>query len=522
MKWLPEARRSQGAIETVATLLGLAYVASFLATLLSGDKAPQMYEPLIGVLPMLMLGVAVACLVLLLAAKERLRNAVAFALALAWISSALSLVATSIGLWNDGSYYNILTPATAFLSILTFGLFPFHFGPDALIRFLPAVFAIGLFLRCLRARVPFPRLALGVGGGYLLLGAALHALSWVAGLLSLANSTSLAQPTDVYRVLVSAQSNGYWTLGQAERFLSPLGRQADTALILAHAAVVFLVMVICAAAVARLTMSIRSLVKRLASRPVVLFGMEFFLGASLAVGTQVARATYTEMLAYAIFFIVVFLWCSWWRIVRDLENIARDELEHPDYPLPSGTVTPHDLEALSHVLLSISLFGAWVLGWPVFFGLLSASLLAWADSRGGFGLRDGVLTHAVVITGIGLGIAWSGAALAIQEAAMPAWLIRILLSAALLFGLSALSKGLRTMTDARPLLAGLLTLGMGIALLIANQQVFWLYFLPAAAGMFLLAFRPGKWHRYGSLPIDGFLGFMLFIALFLPKTITHL
>jgi hypothetical protein len=182
----------------------------------------------------------------------------------------------------------------------------------------------------------------------------------------------------------------------------------------------------------------------------------------------------------------------------------------------------HDLEELNLALISFALFGSWLLGWPVFFGLFSATAISWLLARPGAGLRDGIITNALGTSAAALSLAWAGAALGLRDASSPVWIVRVLVCVALLVGLSRLLKDMQSKVESRNILLAVVAAGLCLSVLVARQNMFWIPVAVSIVALFILSNKPGKWHRYGMYLVEFVLGFIAFIALFVPEVIRHL
>ena len=415
-----------------------------------------------------------------------------------------------------------LRPGEAIQSILTLGFFPLHAGPSGLIRFLPAVFAIGIGRAMSRRETDARRLStnnfIRMLGTYAALSVMLYALSWIAGIMAMTGKSALEASRDSYNILVSAQVYGYWTMGQVERFAFAFSRQAENGLLLLHAALLMAGTAAIAVwmAVKRLP-AVDALFKRLTTRGVVLYVIELCIGASLGTSMRGPRSTYTDAIALLVFLATALCWLAWWRFRRDLDCIARDERERPSLPLPSGAIAPHDLESVCLALLLLSGLGAFLLGWQSFVSLMFATAAMWTFSRSGENPSAGVLSKSLNTTAVSIGFGFAGLGFGLRENAPAPWMASIIVSSALVIGQAQLFRHLRDVTESRITLALGFTLAVLVVLLCGGASVLGLLIIPFALGMLWVARSPGYWHRFGEYPFYIVLGFFAFFALFLPK-----
>lgn len=521
MKWFPDPRRMRSVGEAMAVIAAFGVLTPFVAALGSGLPAPALSEVAFRFLPALIAGSVVTAASFV--AIGRGNRSASVAVALSAVSCAVAVLASVFGPWNEGRSFIVLPVRDALVSIATFGVLPLRYGPEAVLRFLPVCFAVGLAVMGKRSGAGMFRLAAVSVVSYLVLATTMHGMTWIAGGIAAANATTMETADGTFRTLVSAHADGYWTRVQGERFFLPVGRQAENAIETVRAALWFLVSAIALAfALAASARSPGSLVKRIGTRTAMLWIVHLVAGLSIGLGMRGARVSYTDGIALGVFFTVSLAWVSWWRFRRDIENLASDERERPDLPLPSGNVQAHDLKQASELLLGCALFGAFLLGYPVFIGFAAAALAAWLASRDGAAYRDGIVGDGVASLFIGLGLGWAGLSMGVRDAPTPEWGIRIVLALAVLAGVGRLFRNVQTRVESRTGHLTVAILGLIGAVLVARQRWFWIPAVAAGVGLLVLFQKPGKWHRYASWALDAARAGIVFILLFLPRAVSHL
>ncbi len=487
--------------ESVAGVAGLALAAAVLASILAGSPSPLLADVLFGVAPFLFLAGALVALT----AKKKSEGA--FRILGGALAATTLLAATK--LWNDGSYYAVLAPVDAVFSILTLGFWPLHAGPLALVRFLPLGIGVGIWLRATRGGRPAKNALVGAVAAFLALAVSINALSWIAGTLGAVRGVSIATPEDAERVLITAQADGYWTRGQVERFFAPIGAQSENSFMLISAAVAFLV-----AFGVLLFFAIREirgfdrLLKRLTSKSAILVGSAIVISGAIGFSTR-SSASYTDALACLVFLASAASWLFAWRLTRDLANLAHDERERTDLPLPSGAASASDAILLRDACVAISLFGALLLGWPVFAGFATAFILLLCVPTKN--VRP--LTTALAATSLGS----SALAVALRDAPPAGWMLHLVLAVGILVGLERLSRHLERYATRRSRQSAVLIGGIALSFFVASERLLWLLFLPICAAYLLLLQKPDRWAKRRGFPVLFALGAIGCIALFVPR-----
>jgi hypothetical protein len=472
-----------------------------------------------GMVPFVAFGTVLTIAILVLYGKERTPLAITYTVRLLGWSGVIAVMLSFVGLWNDGRYYTLLTPPWALLSIASFGLLPFKMGPIALVRFLPAVFSVGVFLRLRHPMRSVAKAAIAAVIVYLPFAFSLHALSWIGGIFSALRSDVLSTPADVFRVLVSAQADGYWIRAQPERFFAPIGRQGENSFFGIQAAILFLCVTatLCVLAV-RTIRSMDRIGKRLLARSTVLLGVAAVLGFGSGSMTHGPSMSYSDVIAVWVFLVVGIAWLLWQRFSWDIARLTDDERERPHLPIPSGAISINDAELIRDGTLGVSILGSFLLGWPVFLSLGCATTVSILAQRVSF--ASGKSRWLATSLAAGLTVACFGAsalAVAVRDATEPEWAIRFLLAAAVLIaGEWALRHSIQPVLS-RLRQAGLACAVMAFALVLARQQASWLLFLPAIGAVFILAQQEDRWRRFRLFPLYFVLGGLVMLAVFLPQ-----
>ncbi len=507
--------------DTLRAIIGLSVVVPFFLSLAHFSSPPRLFDLAFGLFPLLALAFVTTYVVAAVFGRQRDVQASTTALiVMAWSCVTVSVV-SFIPLWNDGSYLQILPPMSALTSMLTLGIFPFHAGPEAVVRFVPIAAAGALFFRLRRTQLPFQKRLLSVVGLYLFLSIAVYALSWISGGLALLRSDVLNGPADASRALVTAQADGYWTRGQQDRLFAPLGTQSENSFAAIQASIYFLMTLIPFGLFAfSFFRSGAALAKRLASRSSVLIFTVLALGLAIGMRTRAASSSYTDGLAFVVAIVVFAYWVAWWRFIRDIQTLPKDEQERPDLPLPSGVVTVNDLEAMNGVLLTLSLIGGFVLGWPVFVSLVCATIVASVMLPLRLeNLRADTILSASGFFLVATAVGSAAVAVGLRDTAMPDWMIRIVLAIALLVALERLYRRADRLAPSRFIQAVLLSGVLLVSLVLANQRVFWLFCLPAFAVVIFGLNSNERWQKYRRIPTYVLLGGFLLVAAIVPQWI---
>ena len=522
LAWFAPLRRSCGAKEIILAWLSLSLLFPFLRDTFIAVGVPAPSEVIFGFAPSLALCLVVCVVVLVIGNRQRWEQAAAQAVVLVAAAGLFSLILSLTAVWSDGSAYFILRPAQALGSMLTLGFWPAPVGPDALIRFLPLGTALGLVWKLYRLRFASRRVFASAAAAYLILAFFLHVLSWIAGALAWLKGTSLESIDDIFRVLITAQSGGYWINGQAQRFLAPLGQQAGTGLLAAHAAMLFLGS-FCLLAILffKRLAGARQLMRRLLTAECFAWFALIATGLGLGYTLQSTDTSYTFWVSLALVCCLTLAWVLRWRLVKDLEHVPQDEVENPHLPLPSGAVPPHEVEELNALLLVLALFAAALLGWPVFVGVALAASLSWMVSRSGLGWGSGALLERTIMVMSFSALGWAGLMFGLRNALPSTWMVNLLLAAALLASLGGLTNELRRQTSAKKVILLLPSTGLFIAALIMRQPLLWGLGLLAILSQLALGWKIELWRKFGAWPAYLLLTFTALLSLLLPQLLNH-
>jgi hypothetical protein len=500
MKYFPEMRRNAGLAELFSVWLGLSFSLPLLAGWLSGAGWPRFSEVIFGVGALIFLASVVAVALPLSLARMRPESALANAVPVLLVAGGMALLLDLLGFWNDGSAYLVLKPTEAFASIATLGFLPLRSGPTALLRFWPLFVALGLVWRLRQSKIAPPKIALTAGFSYLVLAVSVHALSWVAWAIALGKSSGLAGVSDVFRLMVTAQSGGYWIASQGERFFAVLGRQAETGLSAVQSAVWFLA----ACAILLVLAATQTRFLKLGKRLLTIESLPLLFVAAVGVGVGTVQGmvdgSYTHWLSFAVAAISAIAWVWRDRLRRDLENLPEDEMARPHLPLPSGAVALHEVEDFVLVLGILAFFGALLLGWPVFVGFVLAEAAAWARSRKGLSWGQALGSDATLQFLVALALGFSGLAFGLRGFSFVPWQSMALVSAALL------AAGISTLRRSDEISRNQVTRALWptavlvLALAVLRQPAVWGFGLLAALAQAVIGWRD-DWHlRFRFLP----------------------
>lgn len=374
-------RRSWNPAASAVAVWGGAVAASALAAIASG-QAPTVIAAVIARPIILAAACLFACLAASLILRQRADSAWSDIMRMLPAALGVGVLASWLGVWNDGSGAIPLAPGQAAIFALTAGLFPMKIGPEALLRF--AVLALAVLLAVSawrtqpsRARAVLAGVAAWIGGALVLL-----VRSWMAVFAAAVRGLAISNPEDAMRALGAIHANSYWSNFQADRFFAGVGRQFETAVALSSSAVL---VIVCVALLATLAARIqpwarRGVIRALAAR---LLAMESFasllfasaLAAGFASGLRGTRIAWTALDAVAVFLLAIAFisWFAFRAFGREVETLSADERSHPERPLPSGLVSVDDVRMLRGALLSVAVVSGVLLGWPV---LLAFAALA--------------------------------------------------------------------------------------------------------------------------------------------------
>lgn len=516
MRFFPELRRNAGLPELLAVWLAVSCGLPFLSGLLSGAGWPRSSDVVFGVAALVFLAAASAVAGPVLLGRLRLEQALASAIAVLLLAAGASLALDLSGWWNDGSAYLVLRPDQALVSILSLGVWPLRSGPTALLRFWPLLVALGLVWRLRPYRLAPLRLAWVVGAVYAVLAVSVHSLSWIAGMLAAAHQSALETSSDVFRVLVSSQSGGYWAVSQGERFFAPLGRQAETGLAAVQSAVWFLAACAVLATCAARWRPMLRLARRLSDVESATWLLVSAFGIGIGAALGVKDRSYTSWLSLAIFVAVVVAWIWRQRLARDLDNLAEDERLRPELPLPSGLVAPHELEALIRLLGTAAFFGAALLGWTAVAALLMAETVSWLRSRRGLAWGGAWISDGASGFLVSLSLGAAGSTLGLRSFMLQPAQVATLAAASLVAAGTASLPWLERLPQRRPILMLAPSGGLLLALLVLRQPAVWAVGSLAVVGQLVVGWRPAWYGRWKYLPGLLLLFFLVFLALARP------
>ncbi len=517
MKLWPELRRSADAKDFVFAWLGLSLALPLVSGLLAHVGPPALSEVLLDAAPDLGLGMVLVAVVLVLLNRYRSEQAVLTSMRLALVVAGITLALSFTKLWDASDSFTVLKPGEAFLSIFSLGFWPLHYGPAMLDRFFPLVFAAGLAFVLWRQRQALSRILISSLTVFFGLSLVSGFLSWAAVFLAWSRKSALDDVQDVYRVLVSAQSGGYWVSGQAERFFSATGHQAETGLMAARGSALFIVACILLVFLAwRCLPAFKSLAKRLITLESTVAIAVFFAGVGLGWMGRTADYSYTGMLSLVVAALASLAWVYWRRFGSDLENLPQDELNSPHLPLPSGAVAPHDLETLGMFLLVISLFGSSLVGWPVLAGFAAASFLSWSASRRGLGWGSGIVFRITFYALTVFALGQAGMAFGLRNYTLAGWQVWALVGASLLGGSVILMNDLKSQIVSRAWAMAVPSACLVISLLAIRQPVLWGIGILAVFIQLAIGYKAEWRSRFMVLPTYVMLFTLAILSVFWP------
>lgn len=514
MKLHWEGRKGMSLGEFCAVILGLGFSVPLLAGILSATPGISLHESIFQFLPPLIFVAAACSVILVFAGRMRRDQALALTAHLAASACGAAALLSALHIWNDGSLFPVLTPGTAGISILTLGILPFSSGPQVLVRFLPAIFSLGLGFILYRRSSQGSRAWLTAFAFYAIAAFLTQAPAWAAWLAS-GSVAGAEDARDILRVWANLQLDGYWTEGQTDRFLAPLGRQAETAILAWQAGIFFISSALVLAWTGIKFLAWKKILRRL---------VDFEPVAAVLIALTLARAAWfvrpgswgvVNITALFVFIIALVSWLLWRRLTKDASLLARHETEHPDYPLPSGAVALHDLEFLSRILLAVALFGAALLGWQIVLGFTAASLAVWLFSICAWDATRELKILGLVLTYVFIG--WTGLAFGTRSGMFFPDLMYFLLGLALLTGaLEYLRDGWRELAGQRGIFWAAAAILAALAL--AREPEAWAPGIIAILAAAYLYIKNGlSAQKYGLWPLYFVAGLFVLIGLFLPK-----
>ncbi len=493
------SRRTADPRDIMGAWLAISLAVPVAASLIKDQKMPALPEIFFGFAPFLFFILVLAASIFLLVGRLSWEKTSGLVMRLAWFSGGLALLAYVVGYWNDGSSHFFLLTQDAWFSLLSFGFFPLHVGPEAFIRFLPLALLLGLVWSFRLEKIGWRRTLIAGLVAYVVSALVLHAITWIGLSVSLAKGSSTSSLEDLYRLLVSKQSGGYWMNSQGERFFAALGMQAETALAAARAAVYYVssctVMFILALAERRSRLLLRRA-----------FTLEYLLGAVVLLGAtaagihaRIADSSFTTWLSVLVVVSVGYGMLGLWRLDLDLENLQEDEKDRPDLPLPSGLISLQEAQALKSYLAWFTALGALILGWPIVLLLASAFAARWFFSANGYALgkRSYLKPAGDLIFMIFAGSAFMLFGLRTVPYALP---LKLHVLALAYFAVLAINFGL--LSRLSHLKSVILTAGLILGgTLLAGQAVWWgVGFIACFAELACLK-SPSWAQKYGILPI---------------------
>ncbi len=521
MRWLPEARRSLEAGDGVSAVIALAIIIAGISSIFLYRIIPFPSAIIYGVLPQIVFCIVGLTFIMSFIGRERLGVSLSRSTWITGAALALSLALSFLPIWVHSISSPIFTPFEVLLSIVTVGILPHTASIFFLTRFLPILTSVGLFIFFV-SRVSIVRAIVGSVAWYLVCFFLLSGLSWIGGVVTHASGSAVLS-TEMFGALVTMQRDGYWTMLQQNRFFAPIGYQTDVSFMAIEASILTIASALALATLAwiRITGS-AVLMKRFATRTVGAFAIVAIAGLTAATIDRLPHASITDAFAQVIFLLVLGSWLVWWRMQRDLDHVSIDLETRPSLPLPSGEASTKDVGQLAVCAIAFALYGAALLGWPVFLPFAAATAMAWIARRHGAGWGSGILGVSVFFVVISLFLGWAGLEVGLRQLTATPAMTLIILSCALFVGIGELFYRFRDAVDARfPVMILLLTLCV-LSLLVARQSFLLYLLVPFVSAWIWIIHKPSTWYRFGAYPIYGLLIGIVCIELFFPHLLTLL
>jgi hypothetical protein len=471
---------------------GVPVLASVLTSFVLASRFPTWGEMLIfWVIPSFF---AAAVLTLCLTRLKRvpLSEACTYALRVVSVGAVLALILSIFRAWNDGSFFHVLSPSGAFLAFWTLGIAPFHEGPMLLVRLLPVVMTAGFVVALWRMKEAHRRLIFL--GFCMYVGAFVmtHAMTWVALVLAWSRHTDLTNASDTFRLLTSAQADGYWLRLQAERFLFPVGQQAEYAIAAVHAALFMIVGTICAILALPNLVAIPS--PRLSFFRVLWIGVAGYLVFSV---TQFPQVSYTNIVALVLAIVVLPLFA--------LVRFSFTKEEGRD----------------RYVFLGVLLLGGALLGYPILMSLVVA-VVASVMEREFYteaSMKNGVVRFGLLWASY-LALIWAAALFVLRDVMLPGWFARFLLALAFLAAWAEIWPRIEVALP-RTWCFGTIMLFSILVFVLARQTIAWILMIPLILACALAWRFPGRSSRITRFLPDVLLCILTLSPIIAPNLLRH-
>jgi hypothetical protein len=380
-------------------------------------------------------------------------------------------------------------PRQALFSLLTLGLWPMGQGPMAAIRFAPLAVFVAVFVPAHRAGRDEVRAVVHALVAALVQAVAVYALTWVAWAAFAAGPGDLFEDVqDTFRILVSSNVDGYWTNGQAQRFLIGLGAQAETALLAVQGAVIAALAILVLASTASWSALLASWKARVglsSYRRIALVAGGLLISRSVVPSASSA----TDPLAWALFIISL----AGWTFVREAEDDDR-----------------------TFLCTVVAVVATAFLGWPVAIGWAIVEVL-----RRQVGAWGGLWGQTAVEATSNVALAWVGLAFGLRGAAVGSWVLPLL--AALAFAATGAWVGSKLLRSALApsWQVGYLIGVSAISSLISGQ--FWsiIPFIACAVAALALWGRETAWEAGKTWVLDGYMAIFLVLLAVAPRLLAR-
>lgn len=435
----PQKRIALTLTQSILLVWGGGVVANLVAALVRRAPVPAMLDLGIAVPLSVLAGLLAVTLTTSLLSRVRLEQLWQQLVLAAPFAFIAGTVASVIGIWNDGSGTVALAPLDAVLFVITGGILPTGIGPEAVVRVSVLAFCI-MGMLMLRGRGLHTSRAILIGvAAWAVSSILLLSESWIVLAASIARGLAFQNALDATRILGALHTNSYWSSFQADRFLVGIGQQVDIAGTLSSLALMFLLTfgllkLVALVGLKNRMVAFAALAKRTFGRALLILVSPLLAGLICGLHNQHLLWNGLDVIAVLVALVVFFAWFMWWHFGRDLEDLATDEVQHPNRPLPSGAVQLDELQSIRSILLIVALVGGFLLGWPVFVTLLALFTVATFSSSDLFGWTSS-LKWRIPVWSVAAGLlVIFGAAVGARSAVLPRPAFTVALVWAILVG----------------------------------------------------------------------------------------
>ncbi|MBU1348633.1 hypothetical protein KJ781_01030 [Patescibacteria group bacterium] len=401
------------ALASIAAIWGSIITGSLVIALQDSHQAPSFLVVVVQRPVAVAVALLAACLCASAVLRRTFKDAWTDAMRMLPLATGIAIFVSWIGVWNDGSGTVPTSLKDGLLFIATVGVVPLSIGPDAFVRTIILVSALGIAYRAWHSGPSRVRPVVAGVFAWIVGALALLVQTWMAFAISVARDLPLAHAEDAMRALGVVHTNAYWSNFQADRFFAGVGKQLETSALLSSSSVLYLVGILLLL-VAFLWSSWSRSGMRSALFRRILTGDTY---ASLVLTSAALCGLYVadiisrrhgwntiDAVPIAIFLIAASGWIVRFLLGRELDRLPTDRISHPERPLASGLVTEEEVRSARDVLSVATLVGATLLGWPVLLAFLALTILgeassAWMRSPLGRGAAYGAFAAFLVAAG---------------------------------------------------------------------------------------------------------------------------